>query len=359
MNTISNQTFTDFIQHIGAQRGDDLHITFPLNNHAETQTETVLTVLGHYSLLCFTGANSGKFLQGQTTCNIKDISAEKSLPGGCCSPKGRMYCNFQMAMDTQAQYWLRLRRDIADSSLQTLNKYLALFRGSKAINCADTHIVLGISGNNAPKIITELLGDCPQQRNNCVATDTMLAICIEAASRFELWLPIDQALTLWPTLIAQCQTQNSDTWRLANIRAGLGDVHPQTHDEFVPQMLNLQALDGISFTKGCYTGQEIVARMHYLGKLKKRLYRASCSGLQSAPLVGSELMAINELSGNLQAIGQVVESQMSDDQHCELLAVIANEIVDSGKAIQLGENAAEITVLPLPYAITTAQSSKP
>lgn len=358
MNTISEQTFTEFIQTIGAQYATDQSVSFPANS--TNSADTTLTVLGHYALIAFIGADSGKFLQGQTTCNIKDISTEKSLPGACCSPKGRMYCNFQLALDTQDQYWLRLRRDVLDNSLQTLNKYLALFRGSKAINCADTHIVLGLSGTNAGKIIGELIGNCPQQRNSSAANDEMIAICIDEQSfRYEVWLPISKAIELWPRLIAQCQPENSNNWILANIRAGLGDVHPETHDEFVPQMLNLQALNGISFNKGCYTGQEIVARMHYLGKLKKRMYRASCSGLSSAPLAGSELFAINDISGASQSIGHVVEAQMIDAQTSELLAVLPNEMVENGKPIQLGENGREITVLPLPYAITTAPSTKP
>jgi folate-binding Fe-S cluster repair protein YgfZ len=122
-------------------------------------------------------------------------------------------------------------------------------------------------------------------------------------------------------------------------------------------MLNLQMLNAISFNKGCYTGQEIVARMHYLGKLKKRMYRATLGGIDIAPAAGSELYAANAISGELQSVGHVVDAVIHNGQ-CELLAVIPDELVESAKPLQLGKNGREITVVPLPYAITTAHSSK-
>lgn len=362
MNPVSSSApspvFGDFLQHIGATLHADGHIGFDRSVKPENSNDTKLMVLGQYALLAFSGADSSKFLQGQTTCNVKDISPTKSLPGACCSPKGRMYCNFQMALDNDQHYWLRMRRDILDSSLQTLNKYLALFRGSQAQACSESHLVLGLTGKGATELLGEWFGACPQHSNDSIASDDMIAICIEPEQRYELWLGTAAALQRWPQLSARCHLADSRDWQLANIQAGRADIYPQTRDEFVPQMLNLQALNAISFNKGCYTGQEIVARMHYLGKLKKRLYRARVD-IDEPPAVGSELFALNAISGEQQAVGHVAEAALAGEHYCELLVVIPDELVESGRAISLGENGPEIAVLPLPYAITTAQTSKP
>ena len=346
MNISSEKTVADFIQVLAAQ------------SHSAANSDARVTVLNHYGLIAFSGVETGKFLQGQTTCNIKDLTTTKSLAGACCSPKGRMYCNVQLALDNDGQHWLRLRRDVLDSSLQTLNKYLALFRGSKAINCSDSHIVLGVSGSKAKALINTLVGSCPEQRHDSVSGEDIIVVCIDAEqSRYEMWLSASKAISIWSTVMEHATLGDSSEWLLANIQSGIGDVHAETQDEFVPQMLNLQALNAISFNKGCYTGQEIVARMHYLGKLKKRMYRATVSGVDIAPAAGSELYAVNAISGELQSVGHVVDAVIHNGQ-CELLAVIPDELVESAKPVQLGKNGGEITVVPLPYAITTALPSK-
>jgi folate-binding protein YgfZ len=360
MNISSDVTFTEFIDAIGAQINAAHRVSFPSDTTQPSTQNVQLSVLGHYALACFSGSESGKFLQGQTTCNIKDISTEKSLPGACCTPKGRMYCNFQLALDNTGQYWMRTRRDVIDNSLQTLNKYLALFRGSKSTHCADTHVILGISGDHANELITQITGSCPTQQNACFSNDETIAICIDPdKKRYELWLPASKALNIWPLLQTQSTNTDSNDWRLTNIRTGIGDVHAETREEFVPQMLNLQALDGISFNKGCYTGQEIVARMHYLGKLKKRMYRAICENLDNEPAAATELFAINEISNKLQTVGHVVEAVMINARSCELLVVIPDELVETGKAIHIGENGPQITVQTLPYAITRGSLNNP
>jgi folate-binding protein YgfZ len=127
-----------------------------------------------------------------------------------------------------------------------------------------------------------------------------------------------------------------------NIRAGLAEVVAQTQEEFIPQMLNLQHTGAVNFRKGCYTGQEIVARMQYLGKLKRRMYRLQ---VESNQLLAPGT-AIN--SGDKSAIGTVVMAQMSGQNQQEILAVLVHEAADAHQ-LRFGETELAVTNLPLPY----------
>jgi folate-binding protein YgfZ len=129
------------------------------------------------------------------------------------------------------------------------------------------------------------------------------------------------------------------------VRAGIGQVMPQTRELFIPQMLNLQAVGGVSFKKGCYTGQEIVARMQYLGKLKRRLYHLSLDAPQM-PEPGTPLFSPSHAS----SIGEVVLAAKAD-QTIELLAVLQAEAADSGD-VHLGTlEGPGLHLLDLPYTL--------
>ncbi len=121
----------------------------------------------------------------------------------------------------------------------------------------------------------------PAETDSVVRTGALIAIRV-SPGRAELWVPSEQSEAVHSQLAAHLQQAGLNEWLLGQIRAGIGQVMPQTRELFIPQMLNLQAVGGVSFKKGCYTGQEIVARMQYLGKLKRRLYRLSLQASRTA-----------------------------------------------------------------------------
>jgi hypothetical protein len=129
------------------------------------------------------------------------------------------------------------------------------------------------------------------------------------------------------------------------VRAGIGQVFGETRELFIPQMINLQALDGVSFKKGCYTGQEIVARMQYLGKLKRRLYRLSLPGAQ-LPAIGSEIFSPVHSS----AVGEVVLAARAEDS-VELLAVLQQDAVADGRLSLESVEGPRMSLLDLPYSL--------
>ena len=142
-----------------------------------------------------------------------------------------------------------------------------------------------------------------------------------------------------------------DFWALADIRAGIPSVLEETVEAFVPQMANLQLVGGVSFTKGCYTGQEVVARMQYLGKLKRRMYLAHVVSA-NAPKPGDELFARGSTSG--QGAGKVVDAQPAGDGY-DLLAVIEINSLEQ-QSVHLGEAGPALELLDLPYEFATEKT---
>ena len=207
---------------------------------------------------------------------------------------------------------LSMATELLGPQLADLKKYSVFFR-SKLTDESAAWKRFGLS--NADKAL-EILGlELPEEANSVVRTNTLIAVRV-SARRAELWVPIEQAESVLSQLATQMRQAILNEWLLGQIRAGIGQVMPQTRELFIPQMLNLQSIGGVSFKKGCYTGQEIVARMQYLGKIKRRLYRLSLNSVE-IPEPGTKLF----LPSHNSSIGEVVIAAKSD-QSIELLAVM-------------------------------------
>ncbi|HAQ88495.1 MAG TPA: folate-binding protein YgfZ, partial [Pseudomonas sp.] len=144
--------------------------------------------------------------------------------------------------------------------------------------------------------------DLPQTADAVAAAHGLIAVRL-SDGRAELWTRSNGAETTQLRLAAQLPEASTDRWLLAQIRAGIGQVVAATRELFIPQMINLQALGGVSFKKGCYTGQEIVARMQYLGKLKRRLHRLAVQNID-APVPAAGLEIYSPVHGS--SVGEVV-----------------------------------------------------
>jgi folate-binding protein YgfZ len=137
-----------------------------------------------------------------------------------------------------------------------------------------------------------------------------------------------------------------------DIRAGIPNVFEDTVEAFVPQMANLQLVGGVSFTKGCYTGQEVVARMQYLGKLKRRMYHARVDAGQP-PTPGTEVFSPSSDSG--QGAGRIVDAAASPDGGYEVLAVLQISSADAND-LQLGDiDGPALQLMELPYAFEQSE----
>ena len=197
---------------------------------------------------------------------------------------------------------------------------------------------------NANSALANLGLELPAETDSVARNEYLIAIRV-SPDRSELWVPSDRADAVKAQLSETLDQADLNEWLLGQIRAGIGQVMPQTRELFIPQMLNLQAVGGVSFKKGCYTGQEIVARMQYLGKLKRRLYRLSLDSAQM-PEPGTPLFSPSHSS----SIGEVVIAAKAD-QVIELLAVLQAEAADSGD-VHLGTlEGPGLRLLDLPYTL--------
>ncbi|MBY8948510.1 folate-binding protein YgfZ [Pseudomonas sp. SH10-3B] len=296
--------------------------------------------LSHEGVLAVRGSDAAKFLQGQLTCNLNYLSDTQASLGARCTQKGRMQSSFRILLQGDGVL-LAMATELLEPQLADLKKY-AVFSKSKLTDESTAWVRFGVA--NGDQALASLGLELAAETDNVARTEHLIAIRVSPA-RAELWVPAEHADSVRSQLAAQLTQAELNDWLLGQIRAGIGQVMPQTRELFIPQMLNLQAVGGVSFKKGCYTGQEIVARMQYLGKLKRRLYRLSLNAAE-LPEPGTPLFSPSHNS----AIGEVVIAAKAD-QVIELLAVLQAEAADSGD-VHIGTlEGTNLQLLDLPYTL--------
>lgn len=297
--------------------------------------------LSHEGVLAVRGADAGKFLQGQLTCNINYLSDNRASLGARCTQKGRMQSSFRILLEGDGVL-MAMASELLEPQLADLKKY-AVFSKSKLTVESAAWARFGVEQGDAALVSLGL--ELPEETDSVVRHEALIAIRV-SPQRAELWVPAAQADAIKTRLAATLPEAELNQWLLGQIRAGIGQVMPTTRELFIPQMLNLQAVGGVSFKKGCYTGQEIVARMQYLGKLKRRLYRLSLGGTP-LPEPGTPLFAPSHNS----SIGEVVLAAIDAGQNIELLAVLQAEAAEAGD-LHLGTlEGPTLHVLDLPYEL--------
>lgn len=296
--------------------------------------------LSHEGVLAVRGSDAGKFLQGQLTCNINYLDEHTSSLGARCMVKGRMQSSFRIVPHADG-YLLAMAGELLEPQLADLKKY-AVFSKAKLTDESSAWARFGLQ-NGDPAL--QALGlEVPAQADAISRQGELFAISV-SAGRTELWVPAEQAAAIREQLAAHLPEGPLDGWLLGQVRAGIGQVMAQTRELFIPQMINLQAVGGVSFKKGCYTGQEIVARMQYLGKLKRRLYRlALADGIAPAP--GTEVFSPTHTS----SVGEVVLAAASA-QGSELLAVLTADAVADDNLHLGSTDGPRLTLLTLPYEL--------
>ena len=296
--------------------------------------------LSHEGILAVRGSDAGKFLQGQLTCNIAYLDEHTSSLGSRCMQKGRMQSSFRILPEGDG-FLLAMTRELLEPQLADLKKY-AVFSKSKLTDESAAWVRFGLDHGDVA--LSSLGLELPADTDSVVRNDGLIAIRV-SPQRAELWVAADQAASIKGKLSALLTEGELNQWLLGQIRAGIGQVMPSTRELFIPQMLNLQAVGGVSFKKGCYTGQEIVARMQYLGKLKRRLYRLQLEGSE-LPEPGTQLFAPTHNS----SIGEVVIAARGE-QNIELLAVLQAEAAESGDIHLAALEGPALHLLDLPYTL--------
>jgi folate-binding protein YgfZ len=257
-----------------------------------------------------------------------------------------MLCNFRI-FRREHTYYLLVPYELLEAALSRLRMFVLRSRVTLE-DASDALIGIGASGNKMVEHLCDILGGLPANVDQSIEyKDFTIVRVAGVVPRFEIYGLLEAMKKLWQALDVHATPVGADVWELLNIRAGIPVITASTIDAFVPQMANMQMVNGVSFTKGCYPGQEIVARMHYLGKLKRRMYRVGFDA-QEAPETGTRL--VTETSTESQDIGTILSAQKNPDGNYDALAVIQTRDAENSR-LKLGDaNGPDVTVLDLPYS---------
>lgn len=299
-----------------------------------------LVALQHQQLLDLSGPDSEKFLQGQVSCDVREVQALGSGLGSHCNIKGHMIGLFRL-LRKEDGFWLRLHQDLHEVTLKALSKYIIFSKAT--LKEAPTFQGVGIFGSHAREWLSQLGLTAPQQNNEITTLNGMTLVKV-AGERYELWGSEEQLLECFQSLPEPPMFQSLNQWLLKEIAAGLADLREQTIESFIPQMVNLQAVGGVSFSKGCYTGQEIITRLQHRGKLNRPMYRVFVA-TSTLPEAGSQID-----SAEKQGVGTVVFAARRDDG-IEMLAVIHKEQAEKQKLHLHDHPEDTLEILHLPYTL--------
>lgn len=338
----------EFLVNAGAEIQDDCVTNFgnPDLELRVVTTGNVIADLSHMGLLCIRGEDAQSFLQGQLTNDVRAVSETRSQLTAYCSPKGRMLANGRLFLRDGA-YYLRQPREMLDAILKRLRLFVLRARVTLE-DATDSLVHFGLSGPTAEAELQNALGAVPDAVDAVIRCGEVTAIRIHGPHpRFELYGPVDEMKRLWTALDVQGVPIGATPWALLDILAGVPTVYPETVEAFVPQMVNLQLLNGVSFNKGCYTGQEVIARTQFLGKLKRRMYRAHVD-TGTTPKPGDELYSPATEPG--QSAGRIVDAKPWPDGGFEVLAVVQIANVETTAVRLGGPEGPELHFGELPYA---------
>jgi len=283
-----------------------------------------------YGLISVSGPDAQSFLQGQLTADIREITSSKHGLGAYCNPKGRIRALFRIFLSENDNntYYLQLPSSLLPSVLTQL-KQVARFSKVTVDDVSQQWQRIGI-GFRAPEgaVSTQVLSAIKNSEIFKKFSTVMEAGTVQALHdililrlahdypRFELIGPAESLKPIWDYLTASAKPSDLNAWKCLEIEAGIPEIWPETTEQYLPHVLNLPALGAVSFNKGCYCGQEIVARMEYRGTLKRHLFCATLTDTHTIPLPGTLLYAENNSD---EAIGTVVTAAQVSENTVMLL----------------------------------------
>ncbi|MCX8050176.1 MAG: hypothetical protein N3A55_11040 [Methylohalobius sp.] len=308
-----------------------------IQNPKPTRTPVVLCPLP-VTLLRIQGQDAEAFLQGQVTCDLRRITLVSASMGALCNLQGRVIANFWLMRDKDG-FLLLLAADLADKVVQHLRKYV--LRSKVSVQPIDW-VAFGVSLNSANSLPG--MAKWPQSSGALTYSQGLLWLKMPPPGERLLALgEVETAQAVWLRLAetVDATAAPASHWQLADIRAGLATVTLATAEEFLPQMLDLDKLGAVAFDKGCYLGQEVIARTQYLGQIKRRLCRFQLASPRT-PDPGTKLIAADE------TVGHVINAAPADAGQ-EILAVVRCDPVPSQNIRLAGEETTTLAFLSLAY----------
>lgn len=333
------QAWTEFLSHEGAEI-TDLSARFADTAAADACRAVPLV---HLARIDCSGPDAAEFLQNLLSNDVKHLAADGAAWNSFNTPKGRMLASMLIHRDLDG-YGIVLSADIAAAIHKRLSMYL--LRSKAKLNIANVALI-GVCGAGTAAVLAAAGITAPGEAMRQSIADGVRCVRLPA-DNYVLITEADNAPALWQRLRSSgAQAGGSEAWHLAMIRAGLPLITASTQEEFVPQMLNFELIGGVSFNKGCYPGQEIVARTQYLGKLKKRMYRIHVRADHS-PSIGDDVFTPEF---GEQSAGKVVNVARAPQGGFEALAVMQTGCAEAGEARLGGPQGTPVQFLQLPYPL--------
>ncbi|MFI4923452.1 MAG: YgfZ/GcvT domain-containing protein [Burkholderiales bacterium] len=350
-----NQDWQNFLaaQSAQIQNGVVGHFGDAAAERMAAREGTVLCDLGQFGTLRVSGEEAQSFLQNLLSSDIREVSNTRAQLSSFSTAKGRMLASMLIWRQSD-DYLLQLPRALCESIRKKLSMYV-LRSKVKISDASDEIVTLGLSGNDAQEILRARFSELPRANLGRINTEQGSAIKI-GDTRWQINTSSQNATKFWKEMSNKARPVGSTCWDWLNIRSGIPIILPQTQEQFVAQMVNLELIGGVNFKKGCYPGQEIVARMQYLGKAKRRMYLAhlDCQGhpdSSDAPQAGDELFSA-EMEG--QSSGMIVNAAPAPGGGYDMLASVQISSRETQSVRWKSPQGAALQFLPLHYTLPPA-----
>ena len=307
-----------------------------------------VAVVDDLGLISVSGIEAASFLHNQLTSDVEHLGVDQARLAGYCSPKGRLQATFLMWRNAESVF-LQLPRELQPALQKRLSMFVMRAKATLADAGAGGLVVLGLGGAAAGAALAPHFPALPSAPYGKI--DTELGTLLRVADAFDApryqWLASPAtALAVMPGLRAALALGGNQAWNLSSIHAGVPQVTAKTQEQFVPQMINFELLGGVNFKKGCYPGQEIVARSQYLGKLKRRATLATIADATAA--AGDEVYAAVDPG---QPCGMVVNAAPNGLGGTDVLVEMKLAALEAGD-IRLGsDTGAPLALLAMPYPL--------
>ncbi len=348
------ETWINHLISSGAQFHDGSVTAFADQAQTKDGHSVAICDLSHEGVIAVSGVDAVSFLHAQLTNDVLALTEATAQWNGWCSPKGRLLTTMLVWRDADTLFLM-----LPKALQAAIQKRLTMFvlRAKVKIEDANAnHVCFGVIGANAGSLLQEHLGAVPANDMSALQTAhghvvgriTERVIRLNA-TQFVIIASPANAVDVWKKLQPNAQMVGANAWELAGIRAGIIAVRPETQDMYVPQMVNFELINGVNFKKGCYPGQEIVARTQYRGVLKRRMVRVSFAvdgGLKPTPGTNVYSPQFGD-----QAAGSIALAALADNGMVEALVVTQLEAIKTNSLFLDQAFAHALTIETHPYLV--------
>ena len=329
---------------------DRINASLRTQLHSEVINTDILCDLSELGLISASGKESADFLQSQLINDVYQVTPTHSQLNAYCNPKGRMLAIFRL-FKRDDELYLRLPQEVLTPTLQRLRMYV--LRTEVTLEDASEKLVrIGLAGPSAQALLTSVVDNNPSHVDDCVSQNGITILRVPSLHpRYELYGEVAEMRSVWSALSRKACPVDGSVWSLLDIFAGIPTVLEQTVERFVPQMANLDLIGGVSFDKGCYPGQEIIARTRYLGTLKRRMFRCHAN-TEDVPRPGT--VVYSHMRRQDPNAGTIVDAQPNPNGGTEVLAVLRLADVETAELRLDGPGHSSIDLKTLPYKVVSS-----